>query len=84
MKNKSTYSLLLNADSEDKGHSIFEAVVYGLVVACMALSGWHFASGTVTLPGQNRVQNPPQSMIANAPAPAAPVVEKAPLVASRG
>ena len=80
MKNKSTYSLLVNADSEEKGRSIFEIAVYGLVLLCMALSGWHFASGTVTLPGQNRgEQNPPPSMIANAP-----VQPAAPVIASRG
>ena len=81
MKNKSTYSLLLNADSEEKGRSFFEAGVYGLVLLCMALSGWHFATGTVTVPGQNRApQNQPASMIANSPVEqAAPVV-----IAARG
>lgn len=69
MKTKSTYSLLLNAESEDKGRTIFETAVYSLVVLCMALSVWHFASGDVTLPGQTSVQkDAPASMIANAPA----------------
>ena len=48
--NRSTYSLLLNADAEEKGRSIFESVVYGLVVLCTAVSFWQFASGEVVLP----------------------------------
>jgi len=80
MKNKPTYSLLIGADSEEKGRSVFETAVYGLVVLCMAVSGWHFVSSAVTLPGQNRApkQDQPQSMIANAP------VQPAPVIASRG
>lgn len=49
MKNN-TYSLLLNADAEEKGRSIFESVVYSLVVACCAFSAWQFAAGDVVLP----------------------------------
>ena len=78
MKTNSTYSLLLNADSEEKGRSIFEVGVYTLVVLCMAFSAWHFASGTVTLPGQNRPQHAPEGIIANS------LDTPAPLVASRG
>ena len=48
--NRSTYSLLLNADAEEKGRSIFESVVYGLVVLCTAVSLWQFVSGEVVLP----------------------------------
>lgn len=79
MKNKSTYSLLVNADAEEKGRSIFEIAVYALVVSCMAFSGWHFASNAVTLPGKSRPQNQPESMIANAP-----VQQPAPAIAARG
>lgn len=54
MKNKSTYSLLVNADSEEKGRSIFETAVYSTVVMATALSVWAFASGAVVTPGMNR------------------------------
>ena len=80
MKSKNTYSLILNAEAEDRSHSICEAAVYGLVLLGMAVSGWNFASGTVTLPGQNRAPKSEQSMIATAPAE-----QPAPFVlASRG
>ncbi|MEO5720666.1 MAG: hypothetical protein ABIR71_04245 [Chthoniobacterales bacterium] len=77
MKNKSTYSLLLNAEAEEKGRSIFEVSVYGLVLLCMAVSGWSFVSTDVTLPRKSQSQDAPPSMIANA-------VEEAPIVVSRG
>lgn len=48
MKTKNTYSLLIN--SEEKGRSIFESAIYGLVVVCMAFTGWQFASSSVALP----------------------------------
>ena len=54
MKNKSTYSLLVNADSEEKGRSIFETAVYSTVVMATALSVWAFASGAVVTPGMGR------------------------------
>ncbi len=76
MKTKSTYSLLLNADSEEKGRSIFETATYTVVVLSMALSVWYFASGAVTLPGQNRADVPTERVIANTP-------EEAPLIAAR-
>jgi hypothetical protein len=53
MKTKSTYSLLLNAEAEDKGRSIFESGVYATVILCTVLSGWALASTTVRLPGDN-------------------------------
>lgn len=56
MKNKSTYSLLINADSEEKGRSIFEAAIYSSVVLATALSVFSFATGSVVLPGMNRVK----------------------------
>ena len=54
MKNKSTYSLLINADAEEKGRSIFETVVYSSVAMATALSVWAFASGAVITPGMGR------------------------------
>lgn len=47
---KNTYSLLLNADAEEKGRSIFEAAVYGLVILCTAVAGFQFAASEVVLP----------------------------------
>ena len=55
MKNKSTYSLLVNADSEEKGRSIFEGAIYSTVILATALSVWAFASGSVLIPGMGRV-----------------------------
>ena len=54
MKNKNTYSLLINADSEEKGRSIFETAIYSFVVMATAVSVWTFASGSVITPGMNR------------------------------
>ena len=54
MKNKSTYSLLINADSEEKGRSIFESAVYSTVAIATALSVWAFATGAVIVPGMGR------------------------------
>ena len=78
MKNKSTYSLIINADTEEKGRSIVEVSVYALVLLCMAVSGWQFASTSVTLPKKSPKQNAPQSMVAEAP------VAQPPVIASRG
>jgi hypothetical protein len=47
---KNTYSLLLNANAEEKGRSIFESAVYGLVILCTAVSALQFACGDVVLP----------------------------------
>ena len=55
MKNKSTYQLLVNSESEEKGRSIFETAVYSTVVLATALSIWAFASGDVVTPGMGRV-----------------------------
>lgn len=68
MKTKSTYSLLMNADSEEKGRSVFETVVYSLIVICMAVSGWSFVSGEMSVPGTEAKKDAPVSMMANAPA----------------
>ena len=64
MKTKSTYSLLLNADSEDKGRSMFETAVCSLVVLATAVSIWAFAAGSVIIPGQTRVKNNTETQIA--------------------
>jgi len=74
MKTQNTYSLLVN--SEEKSRSIFETVVYGLVVASMAFSAFAFASQTVTLPGKAKSSNATSVEIATTPAPQ-------PLIASR-
>ena len=68
MKNKSTYSLLMNADSEEKGRSIFETIVYSSVVMATALSVWAFASGSVVTPGMNRPERDAAKFAKEAPA----------------
>lgn len=78
MKNKSTYSLLVDAATEEKSRSLFETGVYGLVLLCMAISGWQFAFTSVTLPKKSPKKDAPQSMIADAP------IEQSPVVASQG
>ncbi|MEP6822751.1 MAG: hypothetical protein ABI946_10425 [Chthoniobacterales bacterium] len=80
MKNKSTYSLLINADAEEKGRSIFEVSVYVLVVLCVAVSGWNVASTSVVLPGKVKKPEVQESMIADANAP----VAQPPAIAVRG
>ncbi len=54
MKNKHTYSLLVNAEAEEKGRSLFETLVYSSVVMATALSVWAFATGAVVTPGMGR------------------------------
>lgn len=67
MKNKNTYSLLVQ--SQEKGRSIFEATLYGLVVICTAFSAWEFASHSIMLPGMNHVdKNADTEMVAQMPA----------------
>jgi hypothetical protein len=68
MKTKNTYSMILNADAEDKGSSLIETAVYGVVILGMAISSWNFVSGKVTLPGENRSQKSEQSIMATVPA----------------
>ncbi len=77
MKTKSTYSLLLNANAEEKGRSLFETSIYAVVILSMALSTWYFASSSVTVPGQNRAEIPTERVIANTP-------DESPLIAARG
>ena len=66
MKTQNTYSLI--AESQEKGRSIFEGVIYGLVVICTVFSGWQFASRSVVVPGMNRSNQAPTEMVAQAPA----------------
>jgi hypothetical protein len=73
MKPKHTYSLLVN--SEEKHRSIFETVVYGLVVVSMVSAVFAFASQSVTVPRMPRSNAGPASMVASTPAQ--------PLVAAR-
>jgi hypothetical protein len=78
MKNKNTYSLLVQSD--EKGRSIFESAIYGLVVLSIAFTSWQFASGSVVVPGMNRANDKTSSGIA------VEVVEpavQAPVIASR-
>lgn len=75
MKTKNTYSLLVQ--SQEKGRSIFEGAVYGLVIVCVAFSGWQFASNSVVTPGMNRTNNDstaPTEMVAKVPAEQAPAL----------
>ena len=66
MKNKNTYSLLIA--SEEKGRSIFEGALYGLVILCTAFSGWQFASNSVALPRMPATNGAaPAAMVAKAP-----------------
>ena len=78
MKNKTTYSLLVS--SEEKGRSIFEGAIYGLVILCIAFSGWQFVSNSVALPGMpanNGDNSAPVEMVVKAP------VEQPVVIASR-
>ena len=63
---KNTYSLLV--ESQEKGRSIFEAAIYGLVILCTAFSAWQFASHSIMLPGMERSTNAPTEMAAQVPA----------------
>ncbi len=57
MKTKNTYSLLIN--SEEKGRSIFETAVYGLVVLSMVFSVFAFASQAIVVPGVQKTSGSP-------------------------
>jgi hypothetical protein len=61
---KNTYSLLVS--SEEKGRSIFESAVYGLVILCTAFSAWQFASKPVTTPGMTTTKPAPAPVVADA------------------
>jgi hypothetical protein len=74
MKNQNTYSLLVA--SQEKGRSIFEGSVFALVVLCTAISGWEFASNSVSLPRMPANNGAAAVEVAQTPAPA-------PVIASR-
>jgi hypothetical protein len=74
MKNKNTYSLLINADSEEKGRSIFETAIYSFVVMATAVSVWTFASGAVVTPGMNRAPSPSANIAVEVLAANEPIV----------
>ncbi len=76
MKTKNTYSMLLQA--EEKGRSIFENTIYGLVILSVAFTSWQFASNSVVLPGMDRANSNSEAVEMMAKAADAPVV------ASRG
>ncbi len=71
MKNtKTTYSLLIG--SEEKGRSLFEGVLYAVVIVSVAFSGWQFASHSVVvprMPAGNGVTSSPVEVAAKAPEP---------------
>ncbi len=78
MKTKSTYSLLLNAEAEDKGHSIFESGVYAFVILCTVVSGWSFAATAFRLPGDDVAPKVVGRVINT------PIVDEQPLLAVTG
>ncbi|MFN2475264.1 MAG: hypothetical protein ABR526_02850 [Chthoniobacterales bacterium] len=57
MKTKNTYSLLVS--SEEKGRSIFETAIYGLVVASMTFSVFAFASQSFNVPHTQKTTGSP-------------------------
>ncbi len=71
--NRSTYSLLLNADAEEKGRSIFEAAIYGMVVLCTAVSVFQFAAGDVVLPAGGQTASSKAAFAATSTHQAEPV-----------
>ena len=71
--NRSTYSLLLNAEAEEKGRSIFETAVCGIVVLCTVFTMWQFASGSVVLPTGGSTASSQAAELAAAPVKAQPV-----------
>ena len=75
MKSKNTYSLILNAEAEEKGRSMFETAVYSCVVMATALSVWAFATGAVVTPGMGRPNGGNEAGFAvKAPAVEQPIV----------
>ncbi|MBA2242708.1 MAG: hypothetical protein H0W04_07445 [Chthoniobacterales bacterium] len=67
-----TYSLLVH--SEEKGRSIFEGAVMGLIVLSTAFSGWQFASSSVVVPPLAAANSNSAAIVAKA----------APVIADRG
>jgi hypothetical protein len=61
MKTKSTYSLLVR--SEEKGRSIFEMAVYGMLVLSSFASVLQFASAPMALPTNLAVHAPVNAIV---------------------
>ena len=66
MKTKSTYSLLVR--SEEKGRSIFEMAVYGMLVVSSLVSVLEFASTPMTLPTTIAAHAPANTVVVAAAA----------------
>ena len=64
MKTQSTYSLLVK--SQETGRSIFEGVVYAMVVLSTVVSILQFASQTVTVPASFGVSSTAATFAAHA------------------
>ena len=64
MKTQSTYSLIVN--SYEKGRSIFESAVYAVLVLSAIASIGHFASQSVTTPGEVAAKTAPAAIVAEA------------------
>ena len=69
MKTQSTYSLLVN--SYEKGRSIFESAVYGLLVLAAVASIGQFASQSITTPTEIATNSTPAVVVAEAKTEAA-------------
>ncbi len=73
MKNTpTTYSLLVR--SEEKGRTIFEGAIIGLIVLSTAFTGWQFASSSIVLPGMATTKVTAPSAIVAKAAPQQPAV----------
>lgn len=67
MKTNSTYSLLINANAEEKGRTIFETAVYSIVSLCMTATCIAFFMGSIHLPGRVAQKAPePAKVLAKA------------------
>ena len=69
MKTQSTYSLLVN--SYEKGRSIFESAVYGLLVLSAVAAIGQFASQSITTPGEIAASSTRGAIVAEATTQAA-------------
>ena len=75
----------MNSGAEEKGRSIFETAVYGVVILCMAISGWEVMSTKVTMPGLTPAEQAQQEAKAQQGVIAtAPAEQAQPLLAARG
>ena len=69
MKTKSTYSLLVR--SEEKGRSIFEMAVYGMLIVSSFASVLQFTTAPLALPTTLAAQTPASSLVVASAAQAA-------------